>query len=398
MSNEAIEAMKNLTDEQVNELNEALESVESPARKQLQEAVKNGDDIIVVNNSEIVDMYKDPNTGINLPISAEEDDDYNFLNKSFEEIIEDESIKVDNIEPDKIEITKDNVTNILSPLSENLDTLSEEDVLQLIELSKRYLKGEKFSYYNSMPDSVKVVIDTIMGVKGTEMGSMNREGRNFIASSLLKEISNDAILGQTIVDFNKTMKQTTQNMQDKIKSDEYWYNVRNFFLTTADEKIAYYKEKGEEVIAERYSRAKNAFIESYTYADLKEVYRTGKLKIKKIEIEKFERTCKDFNFGYSKSQNVIRDISQIVPVIAAQVDSDITPDTIKRFVVTFIKYTRFKHMNPNDFFNHTYMYFFIYNILTIANYNKDNEDDVKFHFDFLKNLNDFVHEIQNNTK
>ena len=395
MSN-ATDAMNTLTDEQVKELGDTLESVESPARKQLQEAIANGEEVIA-NMSEVVNIYQNPD-GTNLPVNANDNDGFNILDKSFEEILEDDSFSIDDIDPDTVDITKESVSNVIEPIFEDYKGISDEDVAVLVTLARRYMKNEKFSYYNSMPASIKIAIDSILGMKAPEMGSFNREGRNFIASSLLKEISNSAILNATIIDFQKTIEKTAAEATEEIRGDEYWFKVRDFFLTTAADKIQTHRNNGENEIADRYEAARNAFIESYTFEDLKKTYESGKLKVKKIEIEKFERTCHEFNFSYSKSQNAIRDITQVLPILQAQLDDDLTLDSIKRFVVIFIKYTRFKHMDPNNFFNHTYMYFFIYNILTISNYDRSNEDDTRFHFNYIKTLNNFVHEIQNNNK
>lgn len=386
-----------LTDEQVDEINEVIESADSPSRDAIEQSKEEAANEEVINHEEVVDVITDPNTGNPLPVNVDEEGDskFNLFDKSFEELLADDSIQAQDINIDTVNITEENVKNVLEPLFEDFKGFSLADMTELINLSKRVMKDEKFAYYNSLPLSCKTVIDSMIGVKASEMGSMYKEGRNYVAHSLLKEIANNAIIDTTIYDFQKIMKETTAQFSDKIQQDEYWYSVRKYFTKTTLEKAEEYEANGKPEIAQRFRDVRESFVQSYTYEDMKGLYNAGKLRIKKIEVEKFKRTANEFNFMYKNSQNTIQNVEQLLPVLDKNTDDDITLDTIKKFIIAFIKFVQYKKLDPNSFKDHTFMYYFIYNILTIANYDHNNEEDIKFHFQLINNINSFMRLIQN---
>ena len=138
-------------------------------------------------------------------------------------------------------------------------------------------------------------------------------------------------------------------------------------------------------------QAREAFIQSYTYTDMIDQYKKGKLKIKRIQIEKFDKSCRDFNIRYEKTQNVITEISLALTALDRNAPKHYDIDILKEFLCVFMMYTR--NMNPNDKIDHVFMYYFIYNIITLDFYDKENETDVAFHYELLNNINNFLEAI-----
>ena len=140
---------------------------------------------------------------------------------------------------------------------------------------------------------------------------------------------------------------------------------------------------------------RDAFIESYTFKEMRELYAKHKIKVKKIMLEKFKRTCMEFNVKYQKSQNIIQDVQLIERALDRHAAKKFDMVVINEFICVFILYTQMKNMDPNNIVDHTFMYYFIQNILTLDYYDKNNEKDAEFHDQLINNINMFLEDINN---
>ena len=113
--------------------------------------------------------------------------------------------------------------------------------------------------------------------------------------------------------------------------------------------------------------------------------RRHKIKIKKIDIDKYKRHCENFLFKYKKDvPYVIDDISICAPILCRKLPEYDTVEII-RFMIAFMKYTM--NFKANDVADHTFMSYFISNIknMDFVNISKDQEASAFINV-FLNNI------------
>lgn len=378
-----------ITNDQINEVNDTIEDAlkDSVNEKLMEDAVEEAkkDHKGEVGTATVV---TNPFTG--KPMFIDEDDEDIHL-QSFEEMMEDDSIAPMEIDESKVKITKDNVNKFVTATFGDKINISVSDVDTLITLANRVKEGEKFSYYASMPDSIKELINTTIGVEmGSKMGSFIKEGRNYIAGSLLQDIVNDATQEVAYNDLQKSIAAIKGEGAKAMMKDQYWSDVKKYLLFGTIEKADKLREDGKTEQADKYEKVHDAFIESYMMTEMLELYKRGKIRVREIDIEKFAKTCRNFNFKYQNSTNVINDVTQTLVILDRHADKKFDIDVIKAFICAFIKYTDIKNMKPDDIVDHTFMYNWIFNIITLDMYNKDDEFSVEFHDQLINNINNFL--------
>lgn len=389
-----------LTDEDIETIAETINSVDSPGSELLEKAKEEASKP-QQNTSSTANVVINPVTGKPMSIVDFDDEDDDIHLQSFEEMMADPTIKPMDIDITKVEISQDDVKNALSGYSVDKD-FSVDDYNKIIEAANRYKKKEKFSYYVAMPDCIKTMIDRVISTDlelASKMGNFRAEARNYVASELLRDVVTSATTNTALIDLDKFIKTSQAKASKEIKSDDYWRSTREYFLKTLPTIIEKMVSDGKGDQADVLTKAREAFIQSYTYTDMMDKYKSGKIRVKKIQIEKFEKTCRDFNTRYQKSQNIITELSLALSSLDRHAPKHYDIDVIKEFLCIFVNYTR--NMDPNDKIDHVFMYYFIYNITTLDFYNKENEEDVAFHDELLNNIDTCLKDIiefRNNKK
>ena len=389
-----------LTDEDIETIAETINSVDSPGSELLEKAKEEASKP-QQNISSTANVVINPVTGKPMSIVDFDDEDDDIHLQSFEEMMADPTIKPMDIDITKVEISQDDVKNALSGYSVDKD-FSVDDYNKIIEAANRYKKKEKFSYYVAMPDCIKTMIDRVISTDlelASKMGNFRAEARNYVASELLRDVVTTATTNTALIDLDKFIKTSQAKASIEIKSDDYWRSTREYFLKTLPTIIEKMVSDGKGDQADVLTKAREAFIQSYTYTDMMDKYKSGKIRVKKIQIEKFEKTCRDFNTRYQKSQNIITELSLALSSLDRHAPKHYDIDVLKEFLCIFVNYTR--NMDPNDKIDHVFMYYFIYNITTLDFYNKENEEDVAFHDELLNNIDTCLKDIiefRNNKK
>lgn len=389
-----------LTDEDIETIAETINSVDSPGSELLEKAKEEASKP-QQNISSTANVVINPVTGKPMSIVDFDDEDDDIHLQSFEEMMADPTIKPMDIDITKVEISQDDVKNALSGYSVDKD-FSVDDYNKIIEAANRYKKKEKFSYYVAMPDCIKTMIDRVISTDlelASKMGNFRAEARNYVASELLRDVVTTATTNTALIDLDKFIKTSQAKASIEIKSDDYWRSTREYFLKALPTIIEKMVSDGKGDQADVLTKAREAFIQSYTYTDMMDKYKSGKIRVKKIQIEKFEKTCRDFNTRYQKSQNIITELSLALSSLDRHAPKHYDIDVLKEFLCIFVNYTR--NMDPNDKIDHVFMYYFIYNITTLDFYNKENEEDVAFHDELLNNIDTCLKDIiefRNNKK
>ena len=380
-----------LTDDDIEKIASAIDEVGSPSSELLdkvkEEAAKPQE-----NQTEVANVVINPVTG--KPMAVEEFDDDDSELQSFEEMMADPNIKPMDIDMTKITISEDDVKSALSGYSTNMSSFSLEDYDMIIKAADRFRNKEKFSYYNAMPEPIKTMINNVIASDlglASKMGNFVAEGRNYIASELLRDIITSAATNMAVIDLEKMIKIEKAKASKDMKSDEYWRSTREYFLKTLPAIADKIRESGDKEKAQPLFDATDAYIESYKFIKMRDLYIKGKLRVKKIQIEKFKKTCTDFNLKYQKSQNVITDLSLALTALDRNAPKHYDIDILKEFLCIFVNYT--KNMDPNNKVDHVFMYYFIHNIMTLDFYDKENPEDVAFHDELLNNIDAFLADI-----
>ena len=385
-----------LTDDDIEKMASVIDEVGSPSSELLdkakEEAAKPQE-----NQTEISNVVINPVTG--KPMAVEEFDDDDSELQSFEEMMADPNIKPMDIDMTKITISEDDIKSALSGYSTNVSSFSLEDYDMIIKAADRFRNKEKFSYYNAMPEQIKTMINNVIASDlglASKMGNFVAEGRNYIASELLRDIITSAATNTAVIDLEKMIKVEKAKASKDMKSDEYWRSTREYFLKTLPAIADKILKTGDKEKAQPLLDATDAYIESYTFIKMMDLYRKGKLRVKRIQIEKFKKTCTEFNLKYQKSQNLITDLSLALTALDRNAPKHYDIDILKEFLCIFVNYT--KNMDPNNKVDHVFMYYFIHNITTLDFYDKENPEDVAFHDELLNNIDTFLADITERRK
>ncbi len=226
----------------------------------------------------------------------------------------------------------------------------------------------------------------------------NKEIRNQMAEAVIDNIIAELLQGEmnkTIVDLQNSvntymtkelgeMVNTSRAQQHKIMAEQLPV-------------LASKAKQDDPEKADMLLKIHDAYMQAYTLDDMFDSYCHGKPKIKKIDIEKIQKLYYTFNHKYDTSKWQIRDVAMLAPILDRNIDKSIDMDDILTFIAIFIKYTDMKKMTPENIWDHTFMYYTVFNIASLDVYTKVEgleDKDVEFYEGFLKNLDKFFDEIK----
>ena len=300
-----------------------------------------------------------------------------------------EEVKLD------VDIERENVVESLKNVFPGSDAtfpyIKQSDIDMFIHAIDRYRKGEKFSYYNALPKPLQDYINTLIGTSG--IGQVEaKTARNYVAQGLFDQVINDNYTNIMFNDLQASIDESYNELYESTKGEFSKYNNRQRYIF--EEKML---EVANEVEAENPEKAETLrkssanFIQAHTYTDMLELYKKGKLKVKVIEVDKFDRTCRSFLAKYENSKFIINDVREALPTILTAFDNKYDERTVKTFLVAFTKYAQ--NMKPDVIEDHVFMYYFIKNIISLSYYNVDDEEETKFYDDLKVSIRTFLDAI-----
>ena len=275
--------------------------------------------------------------------------------------------------------------------------LGDEETEELIPLVQKYMAKIPVAYYDSLPKTLKLSVDKqCMEVNNTSM-----EAKNLFASEILDTVVRDTRMDKMVIDIQKSVSEAfnISPLMEMLVDTQ-----KTAFETELDKKIDILNKKAEKsdnedkknILIEKanqLSSIKNAFYQSYTYEDIIAKIKSGKLRVKKIDIDKYKKHCKNFNYKYEQDTPfVIHDVSMLVPVLKKKLGHKYTNEQIARFVIAFIKYT--VDMKATDVVDHTFMSYFISNIINLTLIT-DNSSKSIFSTTLLTNICKGINAINN---
>ena len=249
--------------------------------------------------------------------------------------------------------------------------------------------------YNELPDPIKEMIDqTVKAQFGGLVTNQVKKARNVVANSIIDEIYTGVIqekISEVCVDMNTSIKNLAKEELVPGISEQRKMCVSTFvykFPQMAEECKESDPKKAELLLS-----VSEGYKQAHTLEDMYNAYIKGgkRVKIRKIDIEKLNKVIANFNTKYETSNLVVRDISPAADILARHVNKRISMTAIKGFIALFCKYT--ETMNPKNIGEHTFMYYFIDNIL-ILDVPFTDEADIQFRDDYIKTVNKFLVAIE----
>lgn len=374
--------------------------------KQFEDLLKNADMIAGLNEDEIIDdekldemiklldSVKDPaqdfpsNNGI---IYNEDTDESNNIQDTVLVSANPVTGVLNTIPYDASEVTEESLDELFNLKAEDLKKIEigyeafvestkmmypeakEEDIKQLLNAVNKYRSGIKFPYFNELPSFIKKEIATFVNAGAIEhQASANtiKQLKNKLAKELFDTLIAQNYSSKAFTDISKYTINEINKEKDKLNIGqsvgEYNTKLRNEyevgFLKKAEE-LENSDEEGAKETAEKLRLTSRMFTQSYTYQDMYEAYKNRKIKVKNIQLDKFNRACHEFNRKYYTSTFNIKDVGMTVPVLDRVLDGKYNITSIKKFIVAFINYTKF--YDPVNVHEHVFMYYFIQNILSL---------------------------------
>lgn len=352
-----------LSDDELDKLEQAIDNIKDPA----QNFPSNNGKLINENNDpsqntmQKVLVSTNPATGVMNTIPYDEE---NLTEESIDALID---MKDEDI--NKIEIGWD---NFVSSTKEMYPSATEEGLHQLYNCVDKYRKGIKFPYYSELPYFIKCDIDKYTDAGMASHGASNntiKQLKNMLAKELFETVISNNYSSKAFKDISNFTIGEIQKEKDKLEGSIGNYNAKlrkeyeENFIKKAEELEKNTEDEKALETAAKLRETSRMFIQAYTYEDMYEMYKNNRIKVKNIQVEKFNRTCQEFNRKYYHNTFQIKDVGMTIAVLDRSLDKHYDINTIKKFIVAFINYT--KNYNPSDVPQHVFMFYFIQNILAL---------------------------------
>lgn len=396
---DAAKKVANMTDKEVADKYKDLMNIKTADSEFIDKLPSNNGELVNEGNAkpeDEVDSEKkpvsiDPTTGV----YQQQLDDLG-ISKEMADMLE--------IKPEDLLNIPDSIADIDIPdeiLTKNIQENGIEDAelaAQMMSLVQEYRKmadpfRSNVNWYSKLPEKIRSIIDK----QCYEVNNNSMSAKKTFAEAFIQDIVNDAGIDSVVIDMQKSMEEAfdTSGITEYILSESRTEFEKNMEATIEKTRNAENidEEKKAELIKKQEGVLK-AFHDAYTYESFINAAKSGKIRVKKFDIEKYARWIREF---YSKYEGdtpfVIKDPSTMAPTLK-RFFPEYTSEQCVAFVIAFIKFTR--NMNPNDVVDHTYMSYFIHNIsqLDLVRHKASERDFINILSNNIKTALDAVNNIK----
>ncbi len=288
-------------------------------------------------------------------------------------------------------------------LESNKDKIPEADAISKIAyLMANRIAGNNIDYYSNMPKFMQNTVSQIMMNTNTAGIPSNRIlHKNQVAKMLIDEyVEEYKKSSQKTVDLDTLFSGFNKDAA-KI-ADDMATQIGDLMLSFDDERkeqinnaIASAKEKGNDVMVKNLEAIRDNIDKAFHLDDFKEFCKH--CKIKNIEMKKPNRVYDSFIHKYETNDAIINDIRTCPDVIIRHL-TEFTKDQAMMICLAYCKYCC--NMNPDNMAEHTFMYYFIRNIIAIDRinprgraYQSISEKDKSFYDTFVANLRECMNNL-----
>lgn len=283
------------------------------------------------------------------------------------------------------DITESHVSKAMDSKDLKADFATIEKVKELIMKRNR---GERIKY-SELPEVLKEKVNPVVAALGRGYTSQQIKAvRNMMADDIIESFYSEIItqkIDKEVVDLDTSIKNLAKTEYVDVNSDQRKQHFNTFVIKFPQmaEKIKDTDPEKAKVMLD----VSEGFKQAHSMEEMYAAYGNSKIRIRRIDVEKLDKTIRRFNYKYENSTMVIRDISSAVDVLSRHVNKRISLIAIKTFVAIICKYC--ENMKPSNLAEHTFMYYLINNILSL-DIPFTNEADIIWNDEFLNNINKFL--------
>lgn len=283
------------------------------------------------------------------------------------------------------DITESHVSKAMNSKDLKADFATIEKVKELIMKRNR---GERIKY-SELPEVLKEQVNPVVAALGRGYtGPQIKAVRNMMADDIIESFYSEIItqkIDKEVVDLDTSIKNLAKTEYVDVNSDQRKQHFNTFVIKFPQmaEKIKDTDPEKAKVMLD----VSEGFKQAHSMEEMYAAYGNSKIRIRRIDVEKLDKTIRRFNYKYENSTMVIRDISSAVDVLSRHVNKRISLTAIKTFVAIICKYC--ENMKPSNLAEHTFMYYLINNILSL-DIPFTNEADIVWNDEFLNNINKFL--------
>lgn len=283
------------------------------------------------------------------------------------------------------DITESHVSKAMDSKDLKADFATIEKVKELIMKRNR---GERIKY-SELPEVLKEQVNPVVAALGRGYTSPQIKAvRNMMADDIIESFYSEIItqkIDKEVVDLDTSIKNLAKTEYVDVNSDQRKQHFNTFVIKFPQmaEKIKDTDPEKAKVMLD----VSEGFKQAHSMEEMYAAYGNSKIRVRRIDVEKLDKTIRRFNYKYDNSTMVIRDISSAVDVLSRHVNKRISLTAIKTFVAIICKYC--ENMKPSNLAEHTFMYYLINNILSL-DIPFTNEADIVWNDEFLNNINKFL--------
>lgn len=281
------------------------------------------------------------------------------------------------------------------------DIKKDADIVHIAYLMSKRINGENIKY-DDLPNSMKNIVSQIMasvntrGIKAANMMNKNQVAKMLI-DDLVEEYKKDNTtnmdLDTVLAGFDEEVAKVTNEMSSELGGMMLGFDdERKLEIEAAIKRC---EESGNTDGVEKLNILKQAMEDVFTLDKFKEFCKA--CKIKKFDLKKPNRYFDPFNWKYENHTNVINDIKSCPAILDRHHISDYHHLSVA-LCVAFCKYC--ENMSPDNIADHTFMYYFIRNIIVLDRINPRGEmyetlDDrsKEFYDKIFSNLGDCINNL-----
>ena len=382
--NETYDNLMSLTDDQVENIkNTAKNMRNNDPDAVLMEKIQNGELDLNTDDLKEQDKYAviDPLSG---KVKTLMDSPGGNENADIDDILGDDLKDIEDIE-----VTEENVRKGISELYGS--DLNDSDVLVVLDLVKRFQDDGYKAKYDDLPSSIKSQIAKTIMEKNNAVYMGTKDLKDRMARTFIEEVSMQSLADKAqeiFVDLGTSINNYARKEISKSLS-----SITNTHSEMFTKKMLEFADKaeseGKTKEAEQLRNVSKAYTEACTLETMYNTYiNTGKLKVKKFDIEKPQKVYQSMRDKYSKTKLTIRDVAMLEPILDRHLPEYIDMDDIKAFLIVFCKYCM--NFSPSNIAEHTFMYYFIYNICLLDMCDETDEKSVEFRDNTIKTITKFI--------
>lgn len=283
------------------------------------------------------------------------------------------------------------------------DRIPEADAASKIAyLMANRIAGNNIDYYSNMPKFMQNTVSQIMANANTVGVPSNRIlHKNQVAKMLIDEyVEEYKKSSQKTVDLDTLFSGFTKDAANI--ADDMATQIGDLMLSFDDERkdqinnaITVAKTNGNDVMVKNLEAIRDNIDKAFNLDEFKEFCKH--CKIKSIEMKKPNRVYDSFIHKYETNDAIINDIRTCPDVIIRHL-TEFTKDQAMMICLAYCKYCC--NMNPDNMAEHTFMYYFIRNIIAIDRinprgraYHSISDKDKVFYDTFVANLRECMNNL-----